>query len=163
MSHDNKKVIASVIYRSPSQNNDEFDLFLSNLEKIIINVKNRKPHLSVITGNFNARSTSWWSNGITTTERTKLFAQTPSDGFLQLINEPTHIQKNCSSCFDLICTEQPNMSIKNGVHASLHSNCNHQIVHASFNLHITYLTPCQRLIWDYKKADTSNIRKYPLT
>ena len=27
MSHNNKKVIVSVIYRSPSQNNDEFDLF----------------------------------------------------------------------------------------------------------------------------------------
>ena len=39
MSHNKKKVIVSVIYRSPSQNNDEFDLFLSNFEKLIIDMK----------------------------------------------------------------------------------------------------------------------------
>ena len=70
MSHDNKKVIVSVIYRSPSQNNNEFDLFLSNFEKLIIDTKNRKPYLSVITGDFNARSSSWWSNDTNTTEGT---------------------------------------------------------------------------------------------
>ena len=48
----NKKVIASVLYRSSSQNNDEFDLFSSNFEKLIIDIKNRKPYLSVITGDF---------------------------------------------------------------------------------------------------------------
>ena len=35
ISHNNKKVIASVIYLSLSQNNDEFDLLLSNFEKLI--------------------------------------------------------------------------------------------------------------------------------
>ena len=35
MSHSNKKIIVSVLYRSPSQNNGEFDLFLSNFEKLI--------------------------------------------------------------------------------------------------------------------------------
>ena len=71
-------------------------------------------------------------------EGTKLFAQTSSHGIQQLINEPTHIQNNISSCVDLIFTDQPNMSVNYGVHASLHPNCHHQIVHASFNLHITY-------------------------
>ena len=82
-----------------------------------------------------------------------------SDGFQQLINEPTHVQINSSSCIDLIFTDQPNMSVNYGAHSSLHPNCHHQIVHASFNLHITYPPPYQRPIWDYKKADTSNIRK----
>ena len=112
MSHNNKKVIVSVICRSPSQNNDEFFfLFFSKFEKLIIDIKNRKPYLSVITGDFNARSSSWWSNDIKTTEGTKLFAQTSSDGFQQLINEPTHIQKISSSCIDLIFTDQPSMSL----------------------------------------------------
>ena len=58
------------------------------------------------------------------------------------------------------------MSANYGVYASLHRNCHHQIVHARFNLHITYPLPppphpppYQRLIWYYKKANTSNIRK----
>ena len=138
MSHSNKKVIVSVIYRSPNQSNDEFDLFFSNFEKHIIDIKNRKPYLSVIPGDFNARSSSRWSNDINTTEGTKLFAQSSSDGFQQLINEPTHIQKNISFCIDFIFTDQPNISVNHGVHGSLHPNCHHQIVYPSFSLHIIY-------------------------
>ena len=46
-----------------------------------------------------------------------------------------------------------------GVHSSLHPNCHHQIVHSSFNLNIFYPPPYQRLTWDYKKADSTKIRK----
>ena len=42
-------MIAFVIYRSPSQNNNESDLFLSNTDKLLINIKIREPYLSVIT------------------------------------------------------------------------------------------------------------------
>ena len=59
ITYNNKKVIVSVIYCSPSQNNSEFDLFLSNFEKLLSNISKRKPSLSVITGDFNARSSSW--------------------------------------------------------------------------------------------------------
>ena len=59
MSHNNKKVIVWVICHSPSQNSDEFDLFLSNFEKLVIDIKNRQPYLSVITGDFNARLSFW--------------------------------------------------------------------------------------------------------
>ena len=51
------------------------------------------------------------------------------------------------------------MSVNSGVHASLHPNCHHQIVHSNFNLNIYYPPPCQRLIWDYEKADANIIRK----
>ena len=44
-------------------------------------------------------------------------------------------------------------------HASIHTNCHHQVVHSSFNLSIYYPPPYQRLTWDYKKADSKNIRK----
>ena len=60
MTYNNKKVIVSVIYHSPSQNNSEFDLFLSNFKKLLSNISKRKPSLSVITGGFDARSSSWW-------------------------------------------------------------------------------------------------------
>ena len=82
-----------------------------------------------------------------------------SVGFTQLINEPTHIQSSSSSCIDLIFTDQPNLSVNYGVHASLHPNCHHQIVYSRFNLDIYYPPPYQRLIWDYKKADATKIRK----
>ena len=40
MRHNNKKVIVSVADLFSSQNNDEFDLFLSNFKKLLIDIKN---------------------------------------------------------------------------------------------------------------------------
>ena len=159
MSYNNKKVMVSVIYRSPSQTNDEFDTFLSNFQMLLNDINNHKPSLSVVTGDFNSRCSSWWSNDINTTEGLKLLSLTSSNGFTQLIHEPTHIQANSSSCIDLVFTDQPNLSVNSGVHASLHPNCHHQIPHSNFNLNIYYPPPYQRLIWDYKKADANIIRK----
>ena len=129
------------------------------MEKLLSDINKCKPSLSVITGDFNARSSYWWCKDINTTEGSKLFSLTSSNGFSQLINEPTHIQANSSSCIDLILTDQPNLSMNSGVHSSLHPNCHHHIVHSRFNLNIYYPPPYQRLIWDYKKADSTKIRK----
>ena len=148
----------SVIYRSPSQNKNEFDLFLSNFRIFLSEIKKRKPSLSVVTGDFNPRSSYWWCKGINTTEGLNLFSLMSSNGFSRLINEPTHIQIS-SSCIDLIFTDQPNLSMNAGVYSTLHSNCHHQIVHSGFNLNICYPPPYQRLIWDYKKAHSTKIRK----
>ena len=159
MIDNNKKIIVSVIYRSPSQNNREFNSFLSSFEQLLSEITKRKPTVSIITGDFNARSSSWWSNDTNTLEGTNLYSLTFSNNFSQLINELTHIQRNSSSCIDLIFTDRPNLAVNSGVHSSLHPNCHHQVVHGSFNLNISYPPPYQRLIWDYKKADSVKIRK----
>ena len=59
-------------------------------------------------------------------------------GLHEIANEPTHILPNSSSCIDLIFTSQPNMVIEPGIHSSLHSSCDHQIVFAKFSLKIFY-------------------------
>ena len=133
-------MIVSVIYRSPSQNSNQFELFLSNLENLLSDINKDKPSLFVVTGDFNARSSSWWCNDINTIERSHLYSLTSSNDFSQLINEPTNIQTNNSSCIELMFTNQPNLSVNSGVHSSLHPNCHHQIVHTSFNLDIYYPT-----------------------
>ena len=151
MTYHNKKVIVSVIYRSPSQSINEFESFLSNLEKLVSDINNRNPTLSIITGDFNARSQSWWSNDINTTEGSKLLALSSSNGFSQLIDERTHIKRNSTSCIDLIFTDKPGLSVDPGVHSSLHPNCHHQIIYSTFNFKNCYPPPYQRLVWDYKK------------
>ena len=60
MSYNNKKVMVPVIHRSPSQANDEFDTFLSNFQMLLNDINYRKPSLSVVTGDFNSRCSSWW-------------------------------------------------------------------------------------------------------
>ena len=62
---------------------------------------------------------------IITTEGSKLFSETSSNGSSQLINELTHIQANNLSCIDLIFTNQPSLSVSSGVHTSFHPNCHH--------------------------------------
>ena len=59
MTYHGKTVIVSVIYRSSSQSNNEYDSFLSNLEKVVSDINNRKLALSIFTGDFKGRSQSW--------------------------------------------------------------------------------------------------------
>ena len=69
------------------------------------------------------------------------------------------ILANSSSCTDLIFIDQPNLVIDCGTHPSLHLNCHHQIIYCKLNLKIVYPPPCQRLVWDFKRANTDSIRK----
>ena len=56
-------------------------------------------------------------------------------------------------------TFQPNFISECGVHASLFSRCHHQIIYAKINLKAYYPPPYERLVWDYSKAEVTNIRK----
>ena len=69
--NDKKKI--SSIYRSPSQNNEEFKSFFNNFEHMLSDINASKPSISVILSNLNARSTSWCSYDIDSVEGTKLF------------------------------------------------------------------------------------------
>ena len=94
------------------------------------------PFLTVMIGDFNAKSKDWCSIDITSFEGSELDFLTSQFGLSQIIKEPTHILDNSRSCIDLIFTSQPNMVIDSGVHASLHLNCHHQIVTTKFDLKI---------------------------
>ena len=122
-----------MIYRSPGQSSEEFDKLLLNFEFLLDYIANRNPFVSIIIGDFNARSKNWCSSDKTTYEGKKLESLTSKCGFEQVITDPTHILKSSSSCIDLIFTSQPNLIMNSGVHSSLHSNCHHQIIHAKFS------------------------------
>ena len=61
-----------VIHRFPSQSTVEFDEFLSNFENLLNFVKGLKPSFTIIMGDFNARSKSWWPDDITSPEGTDI-------------------------------------------------------------------------------------------
>ena len=81
------------MYRSSSQNN-EFDEFLHSFENLPNNIAKSSPLLTVILGDFNARSTSWWVNDKTTIEGAHLEVLTTLHGFKQLTLVPTHLKTN---------------------------------------------------------------------
>ena len=70
-------------------------------------------------GDFNAKSSIWYVQIITSNEGTKIEVVTSQNGLHQEINELTHILNNSSSCIDLIFNSQPNLLIESGVHPSL--------------------------------------------
>ena len=116
-----------------------------------------KSSFTVILGDFNARSQSWWSDDMTSYEGSHI--DSLSYGFHKLISDPTHLLPNSFSCIDLIFTDQPDLAADSGVHPILHGNCHHQIIFSKFNLMIEYPPPYDRLVWDNKKANIDSIQK----
>ena len=113
----------------------------------------------VLLGDFNAKCTNWYKHDKTNFEGIVLENISSQCGLYQVINEPTHILENSSSCIDLIFTSQPNLITESGVHPSLHPNCHHQVIYAKFNLKVHYPPPYEREVWHYKEADTDLIRR----
>ena len=157
--YENKKCFVVSLYRSPSQNIDEFDSFMRDFEHIISSINNpNNPSLILIVGDFNARLSSWKADDPDTFEGIEIGNLTSSYGLVQIISDPTHILPNSSSCIDLIFTNQPNMITSSGVMSSLHPNCHHQITYANVNFKIFYPPPYQRKVWNYSKANAELIR-----
>ena len=73
VAYNNKKVIVPVIYRSTSQNSGLIFYLI-----LVLDMSKCKPSLCVITGDVIARSSSWWSKDISTTEGFKLFSLPPT-------------------------------------------------------------------------------------
>ena len=67
------------------------------------------PFLTVMIGDFNAKSSSWYLNDVTSFEVSQIEFLASQFAMSQVINEPTHILDNSKSCIDLIFTSQPNM------------------------------------------------------
>ena len=104
-----------------------------------------KSQFAVILGDFNARSSTWWSKNITNINGTLNDLLTTTHGFKQLISDAAHIFPQSTSCIDLIFTDQPNYIIDCGTHPSLNKNCHHQITFCKLNLKVEYPPPYQRL------------------
>ena len=104
------------------------------------------PDFSIILGDFNDRSKSWWKSDINSTEGTKIDSVTTSYVLQQLITQPTHLLANSSTCSDLIFTDHPSLIVDCGIHPSFHQNRHHQSVYCKLDLEIVYPPPYQRCV-----------------
>ena len=135
--------------KSPNQTTDEFDLFLLNLEKVIVDISSRNTHFLLITGDFNGKSRNWSTNDTTAGEGAHLDSLITLYGLNQLIKEPTHVLEHTSSCIDLISTNQANLIRDPGIHPTLHSKCHYQNILSKLNLKTEY----------YSRAETDLINR----
>ena len=67
-----RNCIIGTVYRSSSQNFDEFESFLLNFEFLLQDICNHNPYLTLPLCDYNARNTNWWHHDITTTEGIQL-------------------------------------------------------------------------------------------
>ena len=80
------------LYRSPNQSEDDFENFCNNFELTLDAVSATNPFLIVTIGDFNTKSSNWYTGDTNTSEGSKIEAITSQFGLQQIINEPTHIQ-----------------------------------------------------------------------
>ena len=155
----NKLCMLFALYRSPSQSHNEFSSFITNLESTLQVITLRKPLLTMVLGDFNAKKL-WFDQDNTSYEASILNDLMAQYSFTQMTHEPTHIPESSVSCIDLVFTSQENLVTNSGVHSSLHPKCHHQIVFSNFNLKIYYPPPYERLIWKYEKTNADLIRDF---
>ena len=142
----NKTGYVVVTYRSSSQPYLEFQNFLAILNTLLQNLQNLNLHFTMILGDFNTTSYSWWPKGILSVERNHIDFLASMFGLHQIMSGLTHILFQSSSCIDLIFTDQPHLVTNCGTHASLHPNCDHHVTYYKQNLKITYPPPYKCLI-----------------
>ena len=97
------------------------EVFTNNFELNIYTATANNTILTVALGDFNAKSNLWLSDK-KTNRGSKIDGITSIFGLQQIINEPTHITVDSSSCIDLIFTSETNLLKE--------SNCHHQITYA---------------------------------
>ena len=90
------------LYTSPNQSQDEFETFTNNLELNLDKIFETNPFLVIALGDFNIKLSQWYKNDKTTTEDSKIASLICQCRLKQIINQPTHILNNSSSCIDLL-------------------------------------------------------------
>ena len=113
----------------------------------------------MLIGDFNARSSSWWSEDITTRVGRELEALTSTSEYSQLIDKPTHFFNGGSSCIDLIFCNKPEFVLEYGIDHSLFQTCHHNIIFAKISAKFALPPDYEREVWDYKKANIDGIQK----
>ena len=147
------------IYRSPSQNNEEFENFCVNFDLLFSNINEEIPICSIITGDVNAHSSNWWKNDITNTVGQELYSLTTSAGYSPIIDKPTHIVNNSMSYIVLIFCTNTNVNSKHGVDVSIFEKWYHNIIFGKIDICVPLPPSYVREAWDYSKANAENIKK----
>ena len=87
----NKKGYVITLYRSPSQNQSEFEHFLSelehfllSLENLLFNIRSKDPAFTILVGDFNARSKSWLVHDFTNNKSTQIESMSSMYCFSQI-------------------------------------------------------------------------------
>ena len=122
------------------------------------NVNDADATLSVITGDFNAESSRWWRLGKDNAEGREINPLTSACGYSQLINKPTHVTKESSSCIYLIFAASPNLIRETGVELSIFEKCHHNLIYRIIAFKVPLPPPYLIEVWDNKNTNVNHIQ-----
>ena len=147
-----------LLYRSPSQNREQFQSFCDSLDILLNNINSLNPVTSIITGDINGKCSKWCSFDTRDHIGKELDSITSSTGYSQIIDKPTHFTNNSSSCIDFLFTSKLSIIVDLGIEKSLYSSCHHNIIYGKIIFRVCLPPPHFRTIWNYKNADASFIQ-----
>ena len=122
------------------------------------NVNDADATLSVITGDFNAESSRWWRLDKDNAEGREINPLTSACGYSQLINKPTHVPKESSSCIYLIFAASPNLIRETGVELSIFEKCHHNLIYRIIAFKVPLPPPYLIEVWDNKNTNVNHIQ-----
>ena len=122
------------LYRSPSQNREQFQSFYDSLDIILNNINSLKPAISITTG-------EWHSFDTSDNIGKELDTITSIAGYSQINDKSSHFTNNLSSCIDLIFTFNPSITVDLGIGKSLCSSCHHDIIYGKINFRVPLPPP----------------------
>ena len=155
----NERCFLTCIYRSLSQNHEEFQNFCAKLDTLLNNINDEFPICSVVTGDFNPRKSRWWKNDITNSAGLELDSLTSSAGYTQIMDKPIHVVNSSMSCIDLIFCTNLNIISKYGVDVNIFDKCGHDIIYGKINIRVPLPPTYVREVWDYRNANVEKIKK----
>ena len=153
-----KKIFFVVSYRHPNSSAQETDLYFSSLNSILELIDHENPLGTILSGDFNARSSLFWEDDINSKEGHQLAEIALLNNLEQIISEPTHIRDDGSkSCIDLIFTNLFHAFNHVEVLPHTESQSKHLILHGKLNFTVPSAPRYKRKFWDYSKANVTEL------
>ena len=100
----NERCFLTCLYRSLSQNQEQFESFCENIIDVFSGIHNQQPTCSVLVGDFNAKLSKWCPSAKDNKAGQDIDTFIATSGYTQMIGQPTHITNYKSPCIDLLFT-----------------------------------------------------------
>ena len=85
-------------------------------------------------------------------------SSTSACDYSKLINKPTHVTKESSSCIDLIFATSPNLIRETRVELSIFEKCHHNHIYGIIDFKVPLPPSYLREVWDYKNANVNHMQ-----
>ena len=116
----NERCSLTCLYRSPNQNQEQFDSFCENLIDVISGINNQQPTCSILVSDFKANLSKRCPSDKYNKAGQHIDTFTTASGYTLMIGEPTHIINDKSSCIDLLFTTNSKLFCHVGVDKTIY-------------------------------------------